>query len=233
MSCQSATRCLRDLAGKSGRGDVTWMNSSAAFPLSSCSGVTARRGTRSWGHPGLPSPVAPGTEKIGPRRARTAADWRANPWAPAVARVDNRNIELLRHMMNWAVGRQYLNRTPFRRGTETLIRKMYEDNQRRRRLTEAEEGKLLAAAAPMLRSMIIAALDTGMRRGEMLALRFEDIDFGRLADYASRIHDQERQDEVRPHSDRDLAGGARMAATRRGGPGEAGRRALDLSAEPG
>jgi hypothetical protein len=31
----------------------------------------------------------------------------------------NRMIELLRHMMNWAVGREYLERTPFRRGTET------------------------------------------------------------------------------------------------------------------
>jgi hypothetical protein len=27
----------------------------------------------------------------------------------------NRTIELLRHMMNWAVGREYLDRTPFRR----------------------------------------------------------------------------------------------------------------------
>jgi hypothetical protein len=32
----------------------------------------------------------------------------------------------------------------------------------------------------MLRSMIIAALDTGMRRGEMLALRFTDLDLDRL-----------------------------------------------------
>jgi len=39
----------------------------------------------------------------------------------------NRVIELRRHMMNWAVGREYLERTPFRRGTETLIRKQHED----------------------------------------------------------------------------------------------------------
>jgi integrase len=91
----------------------------------------------------------------------------------------NRTIELMRHMMNWAVGREYIERTPFRRGTETLIRKLREDNQRRRRLTELEEARLLAAAPPLLRSMIIAALDTGMRRGEMLALRFADIDFKR------------------------------------------------------
>jgi hypothetical protein len=32
-------------------------------------------------------------------------------------------------MMNWAVPREYLDRTPFRRGTETLIRKLGEDNR--------------------------------------------------------------------------------------------------------
>jgi integrase len=91
----------------------------------------------------------------------------------------NRTIELLRHMLNWAVGREYLDRTPFRRGTETLIRKLREDNQRRRRLTEEEETGLLEVAPPFLRSMIIAAVDTGMRQGEMLALRFGDIDWKR------------------------------------------------------
>ena len=91
----------------------------------------------------------------------------------------NRTIEILRHMMNWAVGREYLDRTPFRRGTETLIRKLREDNQRRRRISEAEEAQLLAVAPPFLRSMIVAALDTGMRQGEMLSLRFKDIDLAR------------------------------------------------------
>ncbi len=91
----------------------------------------------------------------------------------------NRVIELMRHMMNWAVGREYLDRTPFRRGTETLIRKQHEDNQRRRRLSEDEETSLLAVAPPFLRSMIITALDTGMRQGEMLALRFGDVDWER------------------------------------------------------
>jgi hypothetical protein len=30
----------------------------------------------------------------------------------------NRTIELLRHMLNWAVAREYLEKTPFRRGTD-------------------------------------------------------------------------------------------------------------------
>ena len=37
----------------------------------------------------------------------------------------------------------------------------------------------MEAAAPFLRSMIITAVDTGMRRGEMLALRFADVDWKR------------------------------------------------------
>ncbi len=91
----------------------------------------------------------------------------------------NRTIELLRHMFNWAVGREYLDRTPFRRGTETLIRKLQEDNQRRRRIPEDEEARLLEVAPPLLRSMIITALDTGTRQGEMLALQFGDVDWKR------------------------------------------------------
>lgn len=88
----------------------------------------------------------------------------------------NRTLGLLRHMLNWAVGREYLDRTPFRRGTEVLVRLPRADNKRRRRVSEEEEAALLAVASPHLRSMIIAALDTGTRRGEMLALRFGDID---------------------------------------------------------
>lgn len=72
-----------------------------------------------------------------------------------------------------------MDRTPFRRGTGTLIRKLREDNQRRRRISEDEETRLLAVATPFLRSMTITALDTGIRQGEMLALRFGDIDWKR------------------------------------------------------
>lgn len=67
----------------------------------------------------------------------------------------NRTLGLLRHMLNWAVGREYLDRTPFRRGTEVLIRMELKDNKRRRRVSESEEAVLLAVASPHLRSMII------------------------------------------------------------------------------
>jgi integrase len=46
-------------------------------------------------------------------------------------------------------------------------------------MSVAEEAWLLQAAAPHLRSIIIAALDAGMRRGELLGQRWEHVDLGR------------------------------------------------------
>ena len=125
--------------------------------------------------------VAPGANKIAniddfladlkqPRVVNRVARRRLKP-----ASI-NRAVQLLRHMLNWAVGREYIDRTPFRRGSEVLIRLDLEDNIRRRRISSIDEAALLRAASPMLRSMLVAGLDTGMRRGEMLALRFSDIE---------------------------------------------------------
>ena len=88
----------------------------------------------------------------------------------------NRYLSLLKHMFNWAVAREYLDRSPFRRGNQNLIPMELEDNRRHRRLSEEEEKALLEHAVGHLRTLIIGALDTGMRRGEMLALTWADVD---------------------------------------------------------
>ncbi len=88
----------------------------------------------------------------------------------------NRYLSLLRHMFNWAVGREYLERTPFRRGNQTLVRQELEDNRRHRRIAKEEEQKLLDHAPEYLRPLLILALDAGLRRGEMLALTWADVD---------------------------------------------------------
>ena len=77
------------------------------------------------------------------------------------------------------MGREDPKRTPFKRGNVTLIKKLPDDSRCTRRISEEEEAALIAAAPVHLRAMFIAALDTGMRRGEMLALRFADVDLDR------------------------------------------------------
>ena len=69
--------------------------------------------------------------------------------------------------------------TPFRRGSQALIKFERENNRRIRRVTLEEEGRLLAAGNPLVHMLIVAALDSGMRRGEFLDLRFGDIDWDR------------------------------------------------------
>ena len=123
----------------------------------------------------------------------------------------NRTFQLMRHMMNWAVGREYLDRTPFRRGTETLIRKLRENDHRRRRLSEDEERRLLENAAPFLRSMIITAVDTGMRRGEMLALRFARRRLEATADRAQGRDNEEPEDSRGADRDGEASRGAGVA----------------------
>ena len=83
----------------------------------------------------------------------------------------NRYLSLLRHMFNWAVEHEFLERSPMRR-----VRQLQEDNTRHRRLALGEERRLLTATPSHLRPMIIFALDTGLRRGEMLELRWADLE---------------------------------------------------------
>lgn len=69
--------------------------------------------------------------------------------------------------------------SPFTRGGVSIIRFDREDNRRNRRIGPAEEEQLIAAAPPHMRALIILALDTGIRAGEMLAVRVKDADLDR------------------------------------------------------
>jgi len=57
------------------------------------------------------------------------------------------------------------------------IKLFREDDRRYRYLSEDEEERLLAACVPYMRRIVTFALHTGMRRGEILGLRWQDVDF--------------------------------------------------------
>lgn len=86
----------------------------------------------------------------------------------------NRDIEVLRHLLYWAMDEGFLTTNPLAR-----IRLPRQRRKPRPILSLAEEAKLLDAAAPHLRNLIIAALDSGLRRGELLTQRAEHIDLTR------------------------------------------------------
>lgn len=91
----------------------------------------------------------------------------------------NRELSMLRRMFNVAQREGWILRNPFVSG-DSLI-SVADEQKRERILTRGEEAKLLAACeTPQrahLKGILICALDTGMRQGEIFSLRWQDVDF--------------------------------------------------------
>ena len=93
----------------------------------------------------------------------------------------NRLLARLRHIFSWAIEAGHFDATPFKRGGVTVIHlESGVEKGRRRRLVGDEEERLLKHAGPHLHAMIIAALETGCRRGELLSMRWEQVEGDQL-----------------------------------------------------
>lgn len=106
-------------------------------------------------------------------KANTLEQFRAVR-LPAGKFAANRNLALLRAAFGWAVRLEHVAVTPFKRGTETII-KLDTEAKRSRRLAPGEGDTLLAACGPTLRPIVEAALETGCRRGELLSLQWKQV----------------------------------------------------------
>jgi|SRR5438552_4891546 len=85
----------------------------------------------------------------------------------------NRNLGRLRRLLNVAVNWGLLEESPMKG-----LRFLPENNRRHRYLSVPESEKLVKACiSPRVRAIAILALHTGLRLGEILNLRFQDIDF--------------------------------------------------------
>lgn len=101
----------------------------------------------------------------------------------------NKYRDAVRLMQRWGMKKGYLVRPWFADDNETIKRR--KTARRDRRLVPdvvddkgnvkefGEEKRLLAAASPWLQRLIIAALETGMRRGELLSLTWASVDLTR------------------------------------------------------
>jgi integrase len=87
----------------------------------------------------------------------------------------NREVELLSRIFNHAIGHRIVSANPCQG-----IRPYREDNQRTRYLSEDEEVSLLAALTGRrshLSPIVVLAIHTGMRRGELLSREWAHVDF--------------------------------------------------------
>jgi integrase len=96
----------------------------------------------------------------------------------------NHFVQLLKHSFRWAAKKGYISRSPI---SDDSGLKRGKSAQRSRRLNPDEETAILSAAGSLSRDdagrrlsgLIIAALETGCRQGELLALLWGDVDMTR------------------------------------------------------
>jgi len=83
----------------------------------------------------------------------------------------NRTLNVLSSMFNRAIDWDKAKENPMRK-----VKRYRLDNQRLRYFDKAEIQALLDASSPKLKAIITLALNTGMRRGEIENLKWQDID---------------------------------------------------------
>lgn len=104
-------------------------------------------------------------ESIEKYRAKRKADG----LSPATI---NRELACLKTLFNKAIEWEKAERNP-----AAKVKKFREPNTMERILTPDESDRLLNSASPVLRSVLLLALNTAMRSGEIKHLRWRDVDF--------------------------------------------------------
>lgn len=140
-------------------------------------------------------------------------------WRDKKPATRNRYRSLLSHLLGWAIERGLANGVI----PVGVLKAEAENNQRDRRLSPAEEAELVKHMSQELKDLFYAALDTGLRKGALLRLKFEDVHDGaihvpgRIQKHrkSQRIPLTQRLAEIieRLRSDRGFESGSRLIFT--------------------
>ena len=114
-----------------------------------------------------------GKRKLSEITPRDIDDYKHKRLTEVKPATVNRELEVLRHLYYLAKRwKEFIGENPV---SESGLLSF--NNQKERILTLGEEQKLFAVSVPHLKLILITALNTGMRKGEILSTRWKDIDF--------------------------------------------------------
>jgi integrase len=113
-----------------------------------------------------------GNKKLSEITAKDLEDFRLVRLQEVKPATVNRSLSVLRTMLNLAKRwKKFFGENPV-----SVVGMLEENNQIERILTREEEKRLVDSAISYLRPIIVTALNTGMRRGEILNLKWSDVD---------------------------------------------------------
>jgi integrase len=125
------------------------------------------------------------------------------------ASTRNKYVQMMKALFRWATKKGYLAKDP---AADSDVLKRTKHAQRHRRLDVGEDAQLLANAGPHLQRLMIAALETAGRRGELLTLTWRDVSLDRREMTIRAERTKTRTARVLPISER-LTAVLKMANT--------------------
>jgi integrase len=112
------------------------------------------------------------SKKLSEITTKDIEDFKLKRLKEVSAATVNRSLSVLRHLFNLAKRwKKFFGDNPV-----SIVGLLEENNQVERILTPKEEKTLIEASISYLRPVIITALNTGMRKAEILDLKWSDID---------------------------------------------------------
>jgi integrase len=108
-----------------------------------------------------------GTLAVEQLRTKALEDYLMERLQTVTLATVSKELGILKSAYGRALRWDWVRTTPFRGITLNQ-----EGEERIRWLTDAEEARLVAAAAPWLRDVIVVGLDTGLRRGNLVGLQW-------------------------------------------------------------
>jgi integrase len=147
-----------------------------------------------------------GDTRLGDKGARSVTEDDLEAFVKHLTRLGrasstrNHYVQLIRAMSRWAVKKGYRDAPMVGDDSDVVRRK--KEAQRHRRLELGEEERLLRSAEPHLHALIVAALETCCREGELLTLRWGDVSLARGEIILRAEHTKDRENRILPISNR-------------------------------
>ncbi len=113
----------------------------------------------------------------------------------------NRDLTLASAVFQWAIRAGYVDENPVRK-----VERFSEKGRKRETYLDAKEcHALIDECSPVLRPVVLAALHTGMRRGEILSLAWRTVDLNRDEIHIEAVNEKAGRGRVIPLTDDLLA----------------------------